>query len=227
MAESSPDMRPALIGRDSKSLINAIDTAELMKKGQTDATVRFACYVGDGGRCSGLVTFGGTANSDALANEVRRRSEVEWPLFVPARYHGQTRPAYVCGTVVFFIKENKPHLRIYLNQETEHVARGDDFVAPQVIYLKGQTFRGFTWPAGGVGSSGLVLVRLNVDAAGKVTGVTLAMEKPEGRGFGAEVMGRIGEVVFIPGYLHGQPVSCTSTLPVLFKSGFGGRWKPG
>ncbi len=220
-------MRPALLGRDSKALINAIDTAALMKKGQTDATIRFTCGVDEAGRCYGMAVYGGTPNSDALKKEVLLRSEAEWPIFIPAIYHSRACRASVCGTVVFFIKDDKPHLRIYLNEESDHISQGDDFIAPQAIYVQGQRFRGYDWPNGGVGSNGVVIARVTVDESGKFMGAEIAMEKPEGRGFGAEVMKKIGGVVFLPGYLHGQPVSSTANLPIMFNSGRGARWTPG
>ncbi len=215
------------MAHDSKGLINAIDADALMKKGLTDATVRFVCHVNSGGWCSGMATYGGTPGSDSLAQELRRHSESGHPGFVPAVYHGQTCPAEISGTAVFVVKDNKPHLRIYLTEESDHLAHGDDFISPQPIYVKGQKFRGFRWPQSAGGSSGLVILRISVDVTGKVTGAKVAAEKPEGRGFGAEVMGRVSDVVFIPAYQHGKPVASTVTIPILFKSGMGGHWKAG
>ncbi len=226
-AENLPQMRPAGLAHDPKALLNAIDTEGLMKKGQKDGMIRFYCAVSSGGWCGGMATFGGTPGSELLAKEVLRHSESEHPGFIPAVYHGHTTSALVCGTVVFFIKENQPHLRIYLNIEAEHVAHGDDFIAPQPIYVHDQKFRGFQWPNQGVGSSGVVMVRLNVDATGKVTGSKLVLEKPEGRGFAAEVMGTIGDAIFTPAYSQGQPVASTTTFPIIFKSIGGARWAPG
>lgn len=227
-AENSPQMRPALLAHDAKALLNAIDTSKLMKDGQKDATIRFTCVVTSGGWCSEMVTYGGTPGSELLAKELLRHSESEHPGFVPAVYHGETHPALVSGTAVFFIKENNPHLRIYLNEEPDHISHGDDFVAPQMTYVKGQLFRGFKVPSGGFGSSALIVLRISIDATGKVTAAKVALEKPEGRGFGAQILGRIGEVIFIPAYLSGQPVASTTTLPIIYKSGGAGRrWKAG
>src|SRR5205809_6423128 len=38
-----PEFRPALIGTGPDSLINRIDTADLIKKGQKDGAVMFSC----------------------------------------------------------------------------------------------------------------------------------------------------------------------------------------
>ncbi len=226
-AENLPQMRPALLAHDGKALLNAIDTQMLMKNGQKDALVRFFCGVSSGGWCQSMITFGGTPGSDLLAKEVLRHSRSEHPGFISAVYHGQTTYALVGGTVVFFIKNNKPHLRIFLNTEADRIAHGDDFIAPQPIYLQDQKFRGFDWPNQGVGSSGLVVLRLGVDAAGKVTGCKLISGKPEGRGFAAEVLGKIGDQIFLPAYENGHPVASTTTYPVMFKSGYSEHWKPG
>ncbi|MBX6326202.1 MAG: hypothetical protein IRY93_09230, partial [Chthoniobacterales bacterium] len=40
-----PEFRPALIGSGPHALINTIDTADLIKKGQKDAAVMFTCLV--------------------------------------------------------------------------------------------------------------------------------------------------------------------------------------
>jgi hypothetical protein len=218
-------MRPALLAHDAKALLNAIDTEKLMKDGQKDATLRFTCQVNSGGWCRGMATYAGTPGSEPLAKELLRHSESEHPGFVPAVYDGQTWGAILSGTVVFFIKENKPHLRIYLNEEPDHIAKGDDFVAPQWIFVKGLKDRAFRLPNAGVGSSALVLLRMNVDATGKVTGATVVLEKPAGHGLGAEIVGRIGEFIFSPAYLNGRPVASTTTFPIIYKSVGGINWK--
>src|SRR5260370_35472171 len=40
-----PEVRPALVGTAPNSLINTIDTAELIKNGQKEAAVMFSCLV--------------------------------------------------------------------------------------------------------------------------------------------------------------------------------------
>ena len=40
-----PELRPAQLGTGPDSLINKIDTADLIKKGQKDAAVMFSCLV--------------------------------------------------------------------------------------------------------------------------------------------------------------------------------------
>ena len=45
-----PEFRPALIGTAPNSLINTIDTADLIKKGQKEAAVMFSCLVAPTGQ---------------------------------------------------------------------------------------------------------------------------------------------------------------------------------
>jgi hypothetical protein len=45
IAENLPDMRPALVGSDSKALINLIDTQSLMKRGQGHAALFFNAVI--------------------------------------------------------------------------------------------------------------------------------------------------------------------------------------
>src|SRR5207237_5930885 len=40
-----PEFRPALLGTGPDSLINKIDTADLIKKGQKDAAIMFSCHL--------------------------------------------------------------------------------------------------------------------------------------------------------------------------------------
>src|SRR2546430_17340718 len=46
-----PEFRPALLGTGPDAMINKIDTADLIKKGQKDAAVMFSCLVAPPGTC--------------------------------------------------------------------------------------------------------------------------------------------------------------------------------
>jgi TonB family protein len=218
-----PDMRPALLGSDARSLINRINADSLMKRGQTDAMVMFTCAVTASGNSYGMITYHGTPNSQALSEETISRSENA--AFIPAVYHHASRDSVIFGTVFFFIDHGKPHLRIFLNQETEHLAQKDDFIAPQPVFIPGSKFRGFDHPQRGIGCSGSTTVRVTVDATGKLEGAKIVLDSPPGKGFGEEVMSKIGDCTFLPGYLNGKPVACSTTFPVTFRSaGKGSQW---
>ena len=34
---------------------------------------------------------------------------------------------------MFLVKEGKPHLRVYMNQNHDDIAKGNDFIAPQLL----------------------------------------------------------------------------------------------
>lgn len=222
-AEQLPDMRPALVGTGPKSLINLIDTQLLMKQGQTDAMVMFSCSVNDFGYCD-MITYGGTPNSKALAEEAVKKSE--GARFIPAVYKHKNSYASVYGTIIFRVINGKPRLRIYLTQEKEHLLREDGFISPQPVYFQGQKFKGIEVPNEGIGFSATVEFTVTVDATGKLKGTKVIFESPPGRGFGSAVMSQISDVTFLPGYLNGKPVACSATMQTLFKGPSRGfHWK--
>ena len=222
-AEQSPEMRPALFETGPKSLINLINTESLMKRGQTDAMVMFSCGVNYLGRCYNMVTYRGTPNSTLLAEEAV--NNLKRAAFIPAIYNYKPRNAVVAGTIIFRVINGKPHLRIYLNQEAEHLKQGDDFISPQWVYIE-STYKPFQMPNQGIGYSATVVLKLNVDATGKLTGSNLLFETPPGKGFGAQVLGKIGAQTFLPGYLHGKPVACATTFQLVSQPYGRDHWKP-
>src|SRR5438093_11170687 len=68
-----PELRPALLGAGSDSLINKIDTADLIKKGQKDAAVMFSCLVAPTGDVVRSAAYRGTRGSELLEQEVLKR----------------------------------------------------------------------------------------------------------------------------------------------------------
>ena len=222
-AEQLPEMRPALLGTGPNSLINLIDTESLMKRGQTDALVMFTCGVRDIGYPYNIVCFRGTPNSNPLAEEAI--AKCNRAIFIPAVYNHQARDSYISGTIIFRVVNGKPHLRIYLNQEADHLKQGDDFISPEAVFIPDEKYQGMHFPARGIGFSATVVVAVNVDASGKVKNAKIIFETPPGRGFGDEVMSKIYEMTLLPGYLHGKPVACSASLHMLFKgAGRGSAW---
>src|SRR5207245_7879810 len=68
-----PEFRPALLGAGPDSLINRIDTADLIKKGQKDAAIMFSCLVAPTGDIVRSGAYRGTPGSKLLAEEVLKR----------------------------------------------------------------------------------------------------------------------------------------------------------
>ncbi len=214
-AEPLPEYRPALLGRGPRSLVNLIDVPALMKRGQGNATVMFSCGVSSRGEAGNGIFYRGTHDSEKLGKEVVRRcdsAEFEAAVFRHTRVD-----VWVSGTVTLIIKDGKPHLRIFLNQEEDDLLKGRDFVAPQFVITPGFTkFRGFYWPPNASGHEGLAEVKLAVDANGQVTGSKVVYEFPPKMGFGAEVAGRVTEACFVPGFRDGKRTACQFDWPLNF-----------
>jgi len=215
-AESLPQFRPALLGTHKRSLINIIDAQGLMKRGQGDGFVMFGCAVSEGGYGFWSRTYRASPNTELLQKEVLGR--IDQAMFEPAVYKGGHVGVYLIGSVVFAVRDGKPHLRIFLHQEEEELKKGTDFIAPQWAYgAPGNTkFQGIYYPPSAPGRGGMASLKLGVSESGQVTSASVVYEHPPGVGFGKEVAGPIRDAAFIPGYRNGKPVSCQFTWTFIF-----------
>src|SRR5438552_17773053 len=68
-----PEFRPALLGTGPDSLINKIDTADLIKKGQKDAAIMFSCLVAPTCDVVRRAGYRGARGSELLEREVLKR----------------------------------------------------------------------------------------------------------------------------------------------------------
>jgi hypothetical protein len=211
-AESLPEIRPAMVGSGSGSLVNLIDTQALFQKGQREAWVMFECYVAADGIAFGSDFFTASPNSNLLQNEIRNR--LRGTRFIPAVYNHKRTSAWFAGTVVFAVANGKPHLRMYANQEIDIIKSGVDFVAPQIIDVPDHYYLNFPkTPTATVrdDAAGVVKVRHSVDAKGKTTSVELISE-PAGSQAGEYLKKAIPLVDFTPGYRNGRPAATTYTF---------------
>lgn len=208
--------RPAMLGHHKLSLINTIDTQGLLKRGQGDGFVMFGCAVSESGRGFWSRTFRCSANTEMLQKEVLDR--IDQAVFEPAVYKGGHVGVYLMGAVVFAVRDGKPHLRIYLNQEESDLKKGNDFVAPQWAFgAPGNTkFQGIYYPPQAPGRSGLAVLNLKVNESGQVQASSVVYEHPPGMGFGTQAVGPIRDAVFIPGFRNGKPVSCQFNWTIIF-----------
>src|SRR5439155_6808352 len=111
---AEPRFRPALIGDGPNALINLIDTKKLMEKGQGDGLLMFTCHVNLDGKVQVYYIYRETPGSKLLKEDV---GNALWACrFIPAIYNGHRTEVSVAGTVVFLVKDGKPHLRVYMNQ---------------------------------------------------------------------------------------------------------------
>src|SRR2546421_8045497 len=82
-----PMFRPVLIGTGQDALINRIDTATLMQRGQKDAAIMFNCSVKRDGTVMTVSTYRGTPDSKLLEQElVKKLSAAANAKFIPPIY---------------------------------------------------------------------------------------------------------------------------------------------
>jgi Gram-negative bacterial TonB protein C-terminal len=213
-----PTYRPALIGNGPTAIINRIDAAGLVQKGQKDALVMFTCTVQKTGDVVWSATYRGTPDSKLLEQEVL--DKLGDAKFIPAVYNHTPVDAIFYGTVTFAVIEGKPRLRIFSNQEAEELKNESDFVGPQPFFGNESKFNGWHYPPKNESPleiNGAVELGLDVTDKGFVNKLTIVNEEPPFVGFGDAAAHDLGKARFIPAFRNGQPVACKVTLPVYFK----------
>ena len=139
-----PEFRPALLGTGPDSLINRIDTADLIKKGQKDGAVMFSCLVAPTGDIVRSGAYRGTVGSELLERELLKRLANE--KLVPAIHNHQPVIAIFYGTVTFAVVKGKPRLRIFANQQLDELKKESDFIDPQPYVGQDSKFTGIHYP---------------------------------------------------------------------------------
>src|SRR6188472_1494163 len=195
-----PELRPALLGTGSDSLINKIDTAELIKKGQKDAAVMFSCLVAPTGEVVRSAAYRGTRGSELLEQEVLKR--LLNAKFVPAIHNHQPVIAVFYGTATFAVVNGKPRLRIFCNQQLDELKKESDFIDPQPYVGPGSKFTGIHYPdtPTTVRLTGVVELALEVDAAGNLKNMRVVTEDPPYLGFGQAALSDFNGAKFIPAF---------------------------
>jgi TonB family protein len=212
-----PELRPALLGTGPDSLINKIDTADLIKKGQKDAAVMFSCLVAPTGDVVRSACYRGTRGSELLEQEVLKR--LANAKFVSAIHNHQPVIAVFYGTATFAVVNGKPRLRIFCNQQLEEVKKESDFIDPQPYVGPGSKFTGIHYPDTGtsVMLTGVVELALDVDAAGNLRNIQVVTEEPPYLSFGQAALSDFAGAKFIPAFRSGKPVDSKVTIPVFYK----------
>jgi TonB family protein len=212
-----PEFRPALIGSAPNSLINMIDTADLIKKGQKEAAIMFSCLVAPTGEVVHSGAYRGTRGSELLEQELLRR--LATAKFVPAVHNHQPVIAVFYGTVKFAVVSGKPRLRIFANQQLPELDKETDFIDPQPFVGQDSKFTGLNYPDTGstVALTGVVDLALDVDAKGNLKSIQVLSEEPPLLGFGDAALSDFKEAKFIPAFRNGQPVECNVKIPVYYK----------
>jgi hypothetical protein len=217
-----PMYRPILLGTGPDSLVNRIDTADLMKQGQKDAAIMFSCSVKRDGTVLSVSTYRGTPDSKLLEQEVLKKLSVAAnPKFTPAIYNHMPVDAIYYGTVTFAIVSDKPRLRIFSNQERDELLKETDFITPQPFWGGDSKFNGFRYPSKAstpVQVDGSAELELKVDATGKLQDLKLLTEQPPFLGFGDAAFEDMAKARLIPAFREGKPVACDVKIPIYYKS---------
>jgi TonB family protein len=220
---SLPETRPALIGTAPNSLINTIDTGDLIKKGQKEAAIMFSCLVAPTGHIVRSGAYRGTRGSELLEQELLKR--LATAKFIPAIHNHQPVIAVFYGTVKFAVADGKPRLRIFANQQVEEVDKETDFIDPQPYVghdpkdPNDSKFTGLHYPETGsaVAVTGVVELALKVDAKGDLMNAQVLSEEPPLLGFGDAALSDFSGAKFIPAFRNGKPVDCNVKIPVYYK----------
>jgi TonB family protein len=212
-----PELRPALLGTGPDSLVNRVDTGDLIKKGQKDAAVMFSCLVAPTGDVVRSACYRGTRGSELLEQEVLKR--LTNAKFIPAIHNHQPVIAVFYGTATFAGVNGKPRLRIFANQQLEEVKKENDFIDPQPYVGPGSNFTGIHYPDTGttVSLTGVVELALDVDAAGNLKNIQVLTEEPPYLGFGKAALSDFNGAKFIPAFRNGKPVDSKVRVPLYYK----------
>src|SRR5437764_3969945 len=212
-----PEFRPALVGTAPDALINRIDTADLIKKGQKDAAVMFTCLVAPTGNVFRSGAYRGTLHSELLEQELLKR--LVNAKFAPAIHNHQPVIAIFYGTVRFAVVNGKPRLRIFANQQLPELDKENDFIDPQPYVGKDSKFTGIRYPDTGttVALTGVVELALDIDAAGNLRNIQVVTEEPPYLGFGKAALSDFDGAKFIPAFRNGKPVDSKVKIPIYYK----------
>jgi TonB family protein len=212
-----PELRPALVGTGSNALINAIDTADLIKKGQKDAALMFSCLVAPTGDVVRSGAYRGTKDSELLEKEVLKR--LASTKFAPAIHNHQPVIAVFYGTATFAVVNGKPRLRVFANQQLDELKKESDFIDPQPYVGQDSKFTGTHYPEvpTTVSLTGAVELAVEVDTAGNLKSMQVVTEQPPYLGFGQAALSDFNGARFIPAFRNGKPVDSKVTIHVYYK----------
>ncbi|HMJ05689.1 MAG TPA: hypothetical protein VK474_05480 [Chthoniobacterales bacterium] len=211
-----PQFRPAVLGTGPDSLVNRIDTKELLQKGQKDGAVMFCAVVKADGQAGSAWTYRGMPNTDALNQELTKR--LEGVKFTPAIYNYQPVGVILYGTAIFSAT-GTPHLRIFLNQDSRELKEASDFIGPQPVFGGDSKFDGLTPPQGRnpVPLTAVVDLGLKINGEGQLLDMRLLAEEPPLLGYGQAALDDFREAKFIPAFRNGDRTECDIVLPVCYK----------
>lgn len=212
-----PRFRPAVLGSGPDSLVNRIDTQDLLKKGQKDGAIMFCCRVATTGDVLSYTTYLPVPGSDLLEAEVRKR--LDKARLAPAIYEHTPVEVLFYGTVFFSVVDGKPKLHIFANQESAELKAANDFIGPQPVIGADSKFTGLHYPRERmtVFVKGLARLALKVDAAGNLQDLQAVSEEPQSLGLAQAALTDFTGAKFIPAFRDGDPVESSILLPVRYE----------
>jgi hypothetical protein len=211
-----PRFRPAVLGSGPESLVNQIDTQDLLKKGQKNGAIMFCCRVAPTGNVVWYETYLPVPGSDLLEEEVRNR--LANAHLAPAIYEHKPVEVLFYGTVFFSVVDGKPKLHVFANQEPAELKAEHDFISPQPVLGADSKFTGLHYPRERmtVAVKGLVRLALKVDVAGNLQSLEAVSEEPPLLGLAQTAVTDFTGAKFIPAFRDGDPVESSVLLPVFY-----------
>jgi hypothetical protein len=212
-----PRFRPAVLRSGPDSLVNQIDTQDLLKKGQKDGAIMFCCRVSTTGDVVSYTTYLPVPGSDLLEAEVRKR--LDKARLAPAIYEHKPVEVLFYGTVFFSVVDGKPKLHIFANQEAAELKAANDFIGPQPVIGADSKFTGLHYPRERmtVFVKGLARVAVKVDATGNLKDLQAVSEEPASLGLAQAALTDFTGAKFIPAFRDGDPVESSILLPVRYE----------
>jgi hypothetical protein len=214
---SAPRFRPAVLGTGPDSLVNQIDTQDLVKEGQKDGAIMFCCRIATTGEVVSYTTYLPVPGSDLLEAELRKR--LDKVRLAPAIYEHKPVEVLFYGTVFFSVVDGKPKLHIFANQEAAELKASNDFIGPQPVIGADSKFTGLHYPRERmtVFVKGLVRLELKVDAAGNLQDLQAVSEEPPLVGLAQAALTDFTGAKFIPAFRDGDPAESSILLPVRYE----------
>jgi hypothetical protein len=212
-----PRFRPAVLGSGPDSLVNQIDTQDLLKKGQKEGAIMFCCRVATTGDVLSYTTYLPVPGSDLLEAEVRKR--LDKARLAPAIYEHKPVEVLFYGTVFFSVVDGKPKLHIFANQEAAELKAANDFIGPQPVFGADSKFTGLHYPRERmtVFVKGLARLALKIDATGNLQDLQAVSEEPPLVGLAQAALTDFTGAKFIPAFRDGDPVESSILLPVRYE----------
>lgn len=151
----------------------------------------------------------GSPGSDRLKKEVSR--ELLRAVFVPALVRGRPIGVLFRGSVIFAVRDGHSRLQVPANQDQEELARGSDYIEPQMILGTDDWVEAkpYVEVLRTHLRHGIAVVSITVDAEGKRKQMHLVREDPVGLNVGAAALKTLSTAEFIPAFRNGRAIAAT------------------